>query len=159
VEQQGVPQTDSATAERQRWMAALAKAAPGELEALWTTAVSEIPGYRRLRGPETGLVMLQGRVGGTGNPFNLGEMSVTRCAVQLDDGTVGHAYVGARRPRQAELAAIADALLQDNSRRRELFTKLIAPLTNAAAARRQTAAAKAAATKVDFFTVAREAGR
>jgi alpha-D-ribose 1-methylphosphonate 5-triphosphate synthase subunit PhnG len=103
--------------------------------------------------------MTQGRIGGTGDPFNLGEMSVTRCAVQLEDGTVGHAYVGGRRPRQAELAAIIDALLQDDARRAALLEKLIPPLVEAAAARRRTAAAKAAATKVEFFTVAREAGR
>ena len=146
-------------AEQQRWMAVLAKAEAGELEALWPKAVAHGPAYRRLRGPEIGLAMVRGRVGGTGNPFNLGEMTVTRCAVQLADGTIGHAYVGGRRPRQAELAAVADALLQDAARRPELLQQLIAPLAAAAAERHRAAAEKAAATKVEFFTVAREAGR
>ena len=32
--------------------------------------------------------MVRGRVGGTGAPFNLGEMSVTRCSVRLADGSL-----------------------------------------------------------------------
>ena len=145
-------------AERQGWMATLAKATPGELEALWPAAVADTPAYRRLRGPEFGLAMVRGRVGGTGNPFNIGEMTVTRCAVQLANGVIGHAYVGGRRPRQAELAAVADALLQDAPHRAALLERLIAPLNAAAAERHRVTAGKAAATKVEFFTVAREAG-
>lgn len=149
----------SEIAERQRWMATLAKAAAGELEALWPEAIADTPLYRRLRGPEFGLAMVRGRIGGTGSPFNIGEMTVTRCAVQLADGIMGHAYVGGRRPRQAELAAVADALLQDTARRPLLLDRLIAPLAAAAAERHRVTAEKAAATKVEFFTVAREAGR
>jgi alpha-D-ribose 1-methylphosphonate 5-triphosphate synthase subunit PhnG len=149
----------STTSERQHWMATLAKAAAGELEALWPVAIADAPPYRRLRGPEFGLTMVRGRIGGTGNPFNIGEMTVTRCAVQLADGTTGHAYIGGRRPQQAELAAIADALLQDATQRPLLLERLITPLAAAAAKRHRNAAEKAAATKVEFFTVAREAGR
>jgi len=147
------------TADRQHWMGVLAKAAPGEIEALWSEAVPTQPGFRRLRGPEVGLVMVRGRVSGTGNPFNLGEMTVTRCAVQLADGRIGHAYIGGRRPRQAELAALADAMLQDAAQRPRLLERLIAPLAAAAAERHRSAQSKAAATKVEFFTVAREAQR
>jgi alpha-D-ribose 1-methylphosphonate 5-triphosphate synthase subunit PhnG len=154
-----MPLKSTEIAERQRWMAVLAKAKAGELEALWPQAVAAAPAYRRLRGPEIGLAMVRGRVGGTGDPFNLGEMTVTRCAVQLADGSIGHAYVGGRRPRQAELAAVADALLQDAARRPALLRQLIARLAAAAAERHRLAAEKAAATKVEFFTVAREAGR
>ena len=69
--------------------------------------------YRVLRGPEAGLVMVRGRAGGGGAPFNLGEMTATRCTVRTEAGFVGHAYVAGRNERQAELAALADALLQD----------------------------------------------
>jgi alpha-D-ribose 1-methylphosphonate 5-triphosphate synthase subunit PhnG len=154
-----MPMEPAGITERQRWMAVLAKAAAGELEALWPDVMADVPSYRRLRGPEFGLAMVRGRIGGTGNPFNMGEMTVTRCAVQLADGAIGHAYVGGRRPRQAELAAIADALLQDAARRGALFERLIAPLAAAAAERHRVTAEKAAATKVEFFTVAREVGR
>ena len=78
--------------------------------------------------PEVGLVMVRGRAGGTGMRFNLGELPVTRCSVRLDVGAVGHAWVGGRDLRHAELAAVFDALLQDEARRPGLETKLIGPL-------------------------------
>ena len=57
--------------------------------------------------------MVRGRAGGGGAPFNLGEMTATRCTVRTDGGFVGHAYVAGRDERLAELAALVDALLQD----------------------------------------------
>lgn len=140
---------------RRRWMATLAAASAEELERAWSE-LGEPPPYDLLRRPEIGLVMLRGRVGGTGAPFNLGEMTVTRCAVRLADGRVGHAYLAGRRRRQAEIAAVADALLQDPARRPELTAALLAPLEAVAESRRRDLAAKAAATRVEFFTVARE---
>ena len=65
-----------------------------------------LPGYRIVRGPETGLVMARGRVGNTGDVFNIGEVLVTRCAVQLEDETLGHAWIMGESPRHAELAAL-----------------------------------------------------
>src|ERR1700731_2804267 len=77
---------------RPGWLAVLAKAKVGELQAAWD-ALGDKPRYRVLRPAETGLVMLRGRIGGTGQPFNLGEMTMTRAAVQLvaADGEVSHA--------------------------------------------------------------------
>jgi alpha-D-ribose 1-methylphosphonate 5-triphosphate synthase subunit PhnG len=77
-----------------------------------------------LRRPETGLMMVQGRAGGTGERFNLGEITVTRCTLRLGDAAgntpVGVAYVLGRSHRHAQLAATADALLQDPQRHEEL---------------------------------------
>ena len=101
---------------RQRWMAVLARAPAAELAARLDEVPGGMPTHQRLRGPEVGLVMLRGRAGGTGDRFNLGEMTVTRCTVRTADGLVGHAYVTGRDARQAELAALADALLQDPAR-------------------------------------------
>ena len=98
-------------------MGVLARASAAEITARLDAAPA-LPPHRRLRGPETGLVMARGRQGGDGAPFNLGEMTVTRCTVRLEDGTVGHAYVAGRDMRQAELAAVLDAALQDPARRR-----------------------------------------
>ena len=110
---------DTATANgaspRPRWMSVLAQTTDEALERAWQGVVDPPP-YRLLRGPETGLVMVRARAGGTGARFNLGEMTVTRCSVGLPDGTVGHAWVGGRSPRHAELAAVFDALLQDPER-------------------------------------------
>jgi alpha-D-ribose 1-methylphosphonate 5-triphosphate synthase subunit PhnG len=139
-------------------MAVLARAASEEMEAALTALVSPSPSYRRLRGPETGLVMLRARAGGTGERFNLGEMTVSRCTVALPDGTVGHGYVAGTEPRRAELGALLDALLQDPARGPAIERDLIEPLARAAVARRDAIAARAAGTRVDFFTLVRGEG-
>lgn len=139
-------------AARRRWMAVLARASATELAALLDRH-ADVPRYTRLRGPEAGLVMLRGRTGGGGAPFNLGEMTVTRCTVRTDSGQVGHAYVAGRDGRQAELAAVLDAMLQDPLQAFTLQAHVIAPLADAQRARRAEIAAKAAATKVQFFAM------
>lgn len=146
--------SDPRIAARQRWMGVLARAEDGALEAAWA-GLAERPEYRVLRPPETGLVMVRGRMGGTGNPFNMGEMSATRCAVQLEGGTVGIAWVAGRSARHAELAAAFDALLQQPERRDGLEETVIAPLESAERARREEDRANAASSRVEFFTMAR----
>lgn len=146
------------TSPRQIWMAVLARASAGELQALLKAAPglpeSGLPEYRVLRGPEAGLVMVRGRAGGGGAAFNLGEMSVTRCSVRDADGMIGHAYVSGRDAAQAELAARLDAALQNPDRHDALMTGVVAPLAEAQAAAKAGLAAKAAATRVQFFTLA-----
>ena len=75
--------------------------------------------------------MVRGRAGGTGARFNLGEMTVTRCSVQLDDGTLGHAWIGGRDERHAEVAAVLEALLQNPARTTALHASLVEPLARA----------------------------
>ncbi len=137
--------------DRRRWMAVLARATAEELAA---AAGERLPAFIRLRGPEAGLVMLRGRAGGTGRPFNLGEATVVRCTVRTADGWVGHAYCLGRDLRQAELAAALDAALQDPARMQELDAVVIQPLAAAQASRRETLSRRAAATQVQFFTLA-----
>lgn len=139
---------------RARWMSALAQAEPVAIEAAWE-ALARRPQYRLLRPPETGLVMVRGRAGGTGSPFNLGEMTVTRCSVELEGGRVGHAYVAGRDRRHAEAAAVFDALLQDEAQRGTLEARVIEPLLRAREARHREARARAATTRVEFFTMVR----
>lgn len=139
------------TEDRRRWMAVLARAPADEIAAL-LDVLPPLPAPERLRAPETGLVMVRGRAGGDGAPFNLGEMTVTRCAVRLGDA-VGHAYVAGRDKRQAELAALLDAALQDPARRPALMQGVIAPLALRQQAAREAEARKAAATRVDFFAM------
>ena len=145
------PAADQAA--RRRWMGVLARASAAELVQHLAALPSPAPAHIRLRGPETGLVMVRGRAGGDGAPFNLGEMTVTRCAVRLPDGRIGHAYVAGRDARQAELAALLDAMLQDEAARPALDAAVIAPLAAAEAARREAVARRAAATRVQFFTM------
>ena len=141
------------TEARRHWMSVLAKAPADELARFWA-ATGAAPAFAWLRAPETGSVMVRGRSGGTGASFNLGEMTVTRCSLKLDDGTVGHAYVQGRDRRKAEIAALADALMQTD-RAGDLRRDLLAPLEGRAAEARRARAARAAATKVDFFTMVR----
>ncbi len=133
-------------------MAVLARADLNEITPL-LAACRPLPGWRVLRGPECGLVMVRGRMGGGGAPFNLGEMTVTRCTVRTDSGHVGHAYVAGRCERQAELAAAIDALLQDETTHPRLQRNIVEPLAAAQAARHSDTAAKAATTKVQFFAM------
>ncbi|MDR0355359.1 MAG: phosphonate C-P lyase system protein PhnG [Deltaproteobacteria bacterium] len=69
------------------------------------------PDHVFLRRPETGLVMVRGRLGNVGQAFNLGEMLVTRCTIQYQS-RLGHGWSPGRTARQAELVALGDALGQ-----------------------------------------------
>jgi len=143
---------DSGQADRQRWMSLLAKARPERLAA--ALAGLDLPAYDWARAPETGAVMVRGRMGGSGAPFNLGEMTVTRCALRIASGEIGHAYVQGRDKAHATSAALVDALMQ-GPRAAELRAAVLEPLAAAAAADSAARAGKAAATKVDFFTMVR----
>ena len=144
----------SAVTARQAAMKTVAEADAAELRRLWDAG-----GLPRqalmLRGPETGLVTLRGRIGGGGAPFNLGEATVTRATVRLDDGTVGHAYALGRDKEKARLSAIADALWQLPDRRPEIERKVLAPLREVAIAADEKRRGETAATRVDFFTLVR----
>ncbi|SHI88001.1 alpha-D-ribose 1-methylphosphonate 5-triphosphate synthase subunit PhnG [Roseomonas rosea] len=139
--------------ERRHWMGVLARAGAGRIRER-LGAVPPLPAHVRLRGPEIGLSMLRGRAGGDGAPFNLGEMTVTRCAVRLEDGTVGHAYLAGRDLPGAELAAVLDAALQDPARRPGLMDAVVTPLAAEQAEAKASMARKAAATRVRFLTMA-----
>jgi alpha-D-ribose 1-methylphosphonate 5-triphosphate synthase subunit PhnG len=154
-------------AQRQNWMSLLARATRVELE----TALAELaprPGYTLLRPPEIGLAMVRGRAGGTGNPFNLGEMTMTRCAVRLDEAPhpVGHivglAYIVGRDARRAELAALFDALLQLSlqlpNQSTVISDGLLGDIRRRIETERRIRTAETAATRVDFFTLVREQG-
>ena len=147
------PSNDDLSA-RQAWLAVLSRATLSELEAAFPT-LGELPPLKQVRAPEVGMVMLRGRVGGTGNPFNLGEASVVRCAVRLGDGPLGVAYALGRNKRRAELAAILDALLQDPTHHDALQRSLVAPLASAQAQARAQRRRDAASSKVEFFTLVR----
>ncbi|MCO6383473.1 phosphonate C-P lyase system protein PhnG [Oceanicola sp. 502str15] len=139
--------------DRKTWMATLAVAGPAALEA-GVAALGALPGFTWLRRPEVGGVMVPGRMGGTGAPFNLGEITVTRCALKLESGEVGHAYVQGRDKAHAERAALMDALMQ-TGRAGDVRRLVLGPLDAARKQARQARAARAAATKVEFFTLVR----
>lgn len=138
------------TSTRADEMGLLARAAAPLLARLFP----DLPAHDVLRGPEIGTVMVRGRTGGTGAPFNLGELTVTRCTVRMDCGTVGHAHVQGRDRDHARRAAVLDALLQTDAAP-DLRARVLAPLTHAETEARDLRARKAAATRVEFFTMVR----
>jgi alpha-D-ribose 1-methylphosphonate 5-triphosphate synthase subunit PhnG len=81
-------------------------------------------------------------------------MSVTRCSVRLAEGAVGHGYVQGRDKDHARRAALLDALMQ-TEQGPVLQADVLDVLAAEEAARRLARAEKAAATKVDFFTLVR----
>ena len=135
-------------------MAVLAQARADEI-GRGLHAVMDPVDYVELRAPETGLVMLRGRVGGDGAAFNLGEATVTRAAVQIASGEIGIAYVLGRDQKKARLSAVCDALWQSKRYRDALERCVLAPIRTRVDAERNHQRAQTAATRVDFFTLVR----
>ncbi|OKO75525.1 phosphonate metabolism protein PhnG [Bradyrhizobium sp. NAS96.2] len=121
-------------------------------------AAIAIPKHENLREPENGLVMMRGRVGGDGAPFNLGEATVSRAAVRLASGEVGFGYTLGRDAQKAQMIALCDAMVQSAELSGEVEAKVIAPLRAAVNAERARKAAETAATRVDFYTMVRGEG-
>jgi alpha-D-ribose 1-methylphosphonate 5-triphosphate synthase subunit PhnG len=150
-----VDETDK-QARRQAAMAVLAHSdaaeIAGRLEAI------EVPAHENLREPENGLVMVRGRVGGDGAPFNLGEATVSRAAVRLSTGEMGFGYTLGRNRQKAQMIALCDALIQSADHASAVETQVLAPLRAAIASERNRKAAETAATRVDFYTLVRGEG-
>jgi alpha-D-ribose 1-methylphosphonate 5-triphosphate synthase subunit PhnG len=140
--------------ERKRTTDLLAKAERQELDAAWSALESK-PDIHPIRGPETGLVMVRGRIGGGGSPFNLGEVTVTRATVRLGSGSVGHAHALGTDREKARLAAVFDALWQEPATRDFVEDRILAPVATRIAAEARKKAEETAATRVDFFTMVR----
>lgn len=146
------PIADTAAAARRAVMALAAKATPYELRAVRDLAPA---GVVDLRPPETGLVMLRGRIGGSGAPFNLGEATVARAAVRLPSGATGFGHVLGRDRTKARDAALLDALWVEGTARDRLEREILAPLAARIARDETRRTAEVAATRVDFFTLVR----
>jgi alpha-D-ribose 1-methylphosphonate 5-triphosphate synthase subunit PhnG len=147
------PQTEPPEiAARRRAMTLLARARRNELA---EPIAKRWPdhGARDLKPIESGLVMLRGRIGGDGAPFNLGEATVTRAVIELPTGERGFAHILGRDASAARLVAIADALWQRETG--DVETVILAPIAERLAAEAAKARAETAATRVDFFTLVR----
>src|SRR5579862_9880445 len=105
-----------------------------------------LPPCENLREPENGLVMVRGRIGGDGAPFNLGEATVSRAAVRLSTGEVGFGYTLGRDQQKACMIALCDALIQAAGHAEALEAKVLAPLRAAMISGQKLRAAETAAT-------------
>jgi alpha-D-ribose 1-methylphosphonate 5-triphosphate synthase subunit PhnG len=117
-----------------------------------------LPAYENLREPENGLVMVRGRIGGDGAPFNLGEATVSRAAVRLSTGETGFGYTLGRDQQKAWMIALCDALIQTVDHAETVEVHVLAPLRAAMLSERNRRAAETAATRVDFYTLVRGEG-
>ena len=129
-----------------------AAAIAGHLDAM------ALPAHENLREPENGLVMVRGRIGGDGAPFNLGEATVSRAAVRLSSGEIGFGYALGRDRQKARMIALCDALIQSADHADLVEAQVLAPLRAAIASERHRKAAETAATRVDFYTMVRGEG-
>ena len=145
---------DKDQTQRRAAMAVLAQADAADI-ARGLTQVGDDVAFTDARPAEIGLVMLRGRIGGGGAPFNVGEATVTRAAVRLASGETGFGYVLGRDREKARLAALCDALWQVDTKRPALEQHVLAPLRQRQHERRTLARAQTAATRVDFFTLVR----
>ncbi len=143
-----------AVAARRAVMALAAEATAGELKPVRDLAPA---GVVDLRLPETGLVMLRGRIGGSGAPFNLGEATVSRAAVRLPSGATGFGHVLGRDRHKARDAALLDALWIEGEHRDRLEREILKPLAARLARDETRRVAEVAPTRVDFFTLVRGA--
>ena len=139
---------------RKLWLSILAKSSFSEIQTLWEKLELNLE-WELIRKPEIGMVMVQGRTGGNGQAFNLGEITVTRAAVRLKNGYAGLGYVQGRLKKQAELCAVIDATLQTPAHHSKVVNNLITPLKNNLDGLKKRRSKKAANTKVDFFTLVR----
>ena len=150
------PELTDVQAARQNWMGILASSPAGRVKALWSDfqAASGIE-FQVIRKPERGLVMVRGRAGSAGDKFNLGEMTVTRCAVRMPTGETGVSYISGRDLEHALFAAQADAMLQTDAYADDVMSQIITPLSNESDVAADQRAAKVAGTRVNFFTMVR----
>ncbi|HTO33207.1 MAG TPA: phosphonate C-P lyase system protein PhnG [Pararhizobium sp.] len=144
---------DASADQRKRTMGLLARATVAELQAGWQ-AVAPKPDVHPVRGPETGLIMVRGRVGGGGDAFNLGEATVSRATVRLASGEVGHGQLLGNDREKARLAAIFDAL-QQRPEYRQTVLRMVEAIEGRIAVEDRLQAEQTAATRVDFFTMVR----
>lgn len=140
-------------AARKEWLGLLARSSAQQVAMLWE-GLGQAPDHQDLRPPEIGAAMVRGRAGGTGAAFNVGEITITRCSVRLGCGAVGHGYVQGRDKSHARIAALTDALMQTDAAP-DVEAGMLTPLRHAAKQAKDARATRAAATKVDFFTMVR----
>ena len=145
-------------AQRQVWLATLAHA-PADALAAFAACYSHVHA-EFLRPPETGLIMLRSRIGGSGDRFNLGEATVTRCVMRCagePEASIGVGYVLGRDAGHCRAMALFDALLQQPAYRAAVWRDVLGPLAEQISKQRAQAAAETARTRVRFDTLQPEA--
>ncbi|MGS2716621.1 phosphonate C-P lyase system protein PhnG [Eionea flava] len=147
--------------QRQQLLSILSVSSSNDLLHYWD-ALSITARYETLKKPEVGMVMVRAKTGGTGSPFNMGEMTVTRSVVSLQhvnghscDAIIGFGYTAGRQKEKAECIAVIDACCQLSDYQALIFEQLLVPLQAIKSDKNRAHADKVDTTKVNFFTMVR----
>jgi alpha-D-ribose 1-methylphosphonate 5-triphosphate synthase subunit PhnG len=140
--------------DRQRWMALLGGASVKDLETEKEKLRPDID-WEFILKPEVGLLMVQSKADGSHPGFNLGEMSVTKCVLQVQGQYLGYAVILGSDLVHAELAALFDGLLQHPDFRDDLKNSLISNLALKQKEKDRALEKETADTRVEFFTLKR----
>ena len=142
------------TQDRQHWFSVLARShADLVLERSEPWIVPD--DFRVVKPPEVGMLQVQGRTGGKGQAFNIGDITITRCTVCGPDNFYGHAVLSGRRKDYALRVAQLDALLQHPAYHTDCMHNIIMPMHNRWQEAQAQKQARVAQTRVDFFTLVR----
>lgn len=143
-------------ARRADWLRVLARSGADELARLAAPVLADYR-FETLRAPEIGLSMVRARIGNSGDRFNLGEATVTRCAVRhrAGDGSVtaGVGHVLGRDEARAQRIAQLDALLQRTELHPLLMRDVVEPLRALRRQRDRAERARTEASRVRFFAL------
>lgn len=140
--------------QRQNLLSTLAKSSLKDIQSYWPHSPNDYQ-FNTIRPPQTGMVMAVARTETTGEPFNLGEVSVTRCALRLESGETGFGYSMGSDTEQVLHIALIDALAQVDDNFDTLSAEVINPLKQKIADRQKRQKALTDTTKVDFLTITR----
>lgn len=130
-------------------MTLLAASDPADLDRHWKE-FDRHPSLKWTRRPQVGAIAVRARASRTGSLFELGEMTVTRCSVEVD-GTTGYAYVAGRNKRHAAIAAVFDALAETDGDHKHRIDDILSDLRARLDRCHAAKIAQARTSAVDFF--------
>ncbi|MFT5421774.1 MAG: alpha-D-ribose 1-methylphosphonate 5-triphosphate synthase subunit PhnG [Candidatus Endobugula sp.] len=144
---------------RQQLLSVLSVSELSAIQSYWQ-ALSISPRYSLLKAPEVGMTMVRAKTGGTGQAFNMGEMTVTRTVIRLNDinaqnDVIGFGYTAGRNTQKSELIAVIDACFQLSEYAASITKLLLQPLQQLRQQQKNQQTAQVNATKVNFFTMVR----
>jgi alpha-D-ribose 1-methylphosphonate 5-triphosphate synthase subunit PhnG len=140
--------------DRKKLLSVLAKSSKNHIVDQWKS-LNISTDYKFLKKPEIGMVMVRARAAGHGENFNMGEMTVTRCVVQLDSNEIGYGYTAGREKEKSKLIAIIDALFQKEAFRDVISSNILQPLIVLQEKKETHNKIKTDTSKVNFFTMVR----
>jgi len=145
---------DSTEKNRKEWIGLLGSADPKDLEAARKEHAKGVEITHVVK-PETGMIMAQAKADGSNGRFNLGEITVSRCVLEVKKIYMGTSWVMGSDLRHAELAALFDGMLQDPVTRDKLTNTLIKELKIKQTVKNERLTQDASDTRVEFFTLKR----